>query len=65
MKPKNRKLQEQITPAERAKLKRMYEGLKRLQGIGGEPEIANPSENIDEILYGENWAWRGMTYEER
>ena len=37
---------------------KMYESLDRLKGIvsSGDP---NFSSNVDEILYGENGAWRG------
>lgn len=36
---------------------RMYESLERLKGIAsGDPNL---SSHIDEVLYGENGAWRG------
>jgi len=40
------------------RISRVYEGLRELDGVG-EHGITDASETIDEVLYGENGAWRG------
>jgi len=39
-------------------ISRMYEGLRELEGIG-DKSVTDASETIDEVLYGENGAWKG------
>lgn len=39
-------------------ISRIYEGLRELKGIG-DNSVTNASETIDEVLYGENGAWKG------
>jgi predicted transcriptional regulator len=43
---------------EEKRLTKMYQGLSELVGVSNVP-ITDASSNIDEILYGENGAWRG------
>lgn len=43
---------------ESQRLDRLYEGLKQLDGIG-DPSITDASTTIDEVLYGEQRAWKG------
>ncbi len=42
----------------RLQLKKMYTVLDEMNGIGGKG-IVDASTTIDEVLYGENGAWRG------
>lgn len=55
---------ERLVERERAlKLEKAYEALFSLEGfVSG--DYGNLSEEIDEILYGENGAWRGMQDED-
>ena len=39
-------------------ISRMYKGLRELKGIG-DKSVTDASETIDEVLYGENGAWKG------
>lgn len=39
-------------------ISKIYEGLRELKGIG-EKSVTDASETIDEVLYGENGAWKG------
>ncbi len=48
-----------IEQHEQARLDKMYQGLFELSGMVKDPELVDVSGNIDEILYGENGAWRG------
>lgn len=47
-----------IEQQEKDRLKQMYKGLFELAGMCKEP-ITDASSSIDEILYGENGAWKG------
>jgi hypothetical protein len=47
-----------LTVYEKAQSKRIYEGLERLKG-SDTSRVTNASTTINEILYGENGAWRG------
>lgn len=42
----------------RAELKRMYDGLGKMKGLGSK-EIKDGSTTINEVLYGEQGIWRG------
>lgn len=44
-------------------ISRMYEDLRELKGIG-DKSVTDASETIDEVLYGENGAWKGVLLEE-
>jgi predicted transcriptional regulator len=44
---------------EQERLDKMYQGLFELSGMIQDPDLIDVSGNIDEILYGENGAWRG------
>jgi predicted transcriptional regulator len=48
-----------IEQQEQARLDRMYQGLFALKGMIKEP-ITNASATIDEELYGEHGAWKGI-----
>ena len=39
-------------------ISRIYEGLRELEGIG-DKSVTDASDTIDEVLYGENGAWKG------
>jgi len=39
-------------------ISKIYEGLRELKGIG-DKSVTDASETIDEVLYGENGAWKG------
>lgn len=47
-----------VSKLEAKRLDRMYEELKKLEGIVKDP-ITDASSTIDEVLYGENGAWKG------
>lgn len=51
-------IQKVISEHEVRRLDRMYEGLKKLDGMG-DPSITDASTTIDEVLYGEDGAWKG------
>lgn len=42
-----------------ADLDRIYKGLNKMEGMAGQPSVTDASSTIDEVLYGENGAWRG------
>jgi hypothetical protein len=46
-----------LTFQEQHRIKRMYEALEKVRGIGPR-EISDASTTIDETLYGEHGAWR-------
>ena len=48
----------QIKDQERAGLRQVYAGLRKMQSIGSK-DIKDGSTTIDEVLYGEQGAWRG------
>ena len=45
-----------------AQLDEMYEAIWKMKGIG-DPNITDASTTIDEVLYGENGAWRSQPSE--
>lgn len=47
-----------LAQQEKAQIKRMYEVLNEMNGLGGKG-ITDASITIDEVLYGEKGAWRG------
>lgn len=51
-------LDDALTKREVRQNKRVYQVLKELDGIGGN-EITDASSTIDDLLYGEQGAWRG------
>jgi hypothetical protein len=51
-------LDKALAPAEQANLQHMYTGLTRRAGFGPKG-IADVSTKIDEVLYGDNGAWKG------
>ena len=51
-------LDQALMEEERQQLRTMYDGLKRLKGVVKDP-VTDASTTIDEVLYGENGAWRG------
>lgn len=51
-------LDRELTRREHIQIDRMYEELKAMDGVG-EPGVTDASITVDEILYGENGAWRG------
>ncbi len=51
-------VEEWITLRKRHKLQRMYDALDHFVGQGP-PGITDASSTIDEVLYGENGAWKG------
>jgi hypothetical protein len=53
-----------LARSEKAKLGRMYDVLRQLDGIGGEG-IDDASTIIDKVLYGEKGAWRGTIPDEK
>lgn len=53
-------LDRELARLEQDKLDQMYRALKALDGIG-DPSITDASTTIDEVLYGENGAWRGRS----
>lgn len=48
-----------IQQAEQAKIEKMYDGLFTLKGTG-KAGIKDTSTTIDEELYGEDGAWKGI-----
>lgn len=55
-------LDRELAKREARKLDHMYQALKAMDGIG-DPGITDASTTIDEVLYGENGAWRGSSDE--
>jgi predicted DNA-binding protein len=51
-------IQKVISEQEAKRLDRMYAALDKLEGIG-DLDITDASTTIDEVLYGENGAWKG------
>lgn len=47
-----------LASQEQRQIKRTYEVLKKMRGMGGEGDAA-ASASIDAVLYGEKGAWRG------
>ena len=54
----NKLLDRIFVKREEIKVQQMYTVLEELKGLGGEG-IEDASSTIDEVLYGENGAWRG------
>lgn len=53
-------LKTQLASSRELERKKSYEAFKKMRGKGGKVEgDPNVSGSIDEILYGENGAWRG------
>ena len=52
-------LGQMLKSLETARIKQMYKGLFALKGMG-KTHITDASLTIDEELYGENGAWKGM-----
>ena len=40
-------------------LKKMYEGLGQIEGIGGDLDSKHKNKSVDEVLYGEDGVWKG------
>ena len=51
-------LDKALTQEEESDLDRVYKGFEAMKGIAGKGS-PNLSSSIDDILYGENGAWRG------
>ena len=51
-------LEKALARQEQRRIQRTYAVLKEMRGMGGEGD-ANASTSIDELLYGEEGAWRG------
>jgi hypothetical protein len=49
-----------IEQQEQTRIKRMYKGLFALKGVG-KAGVTDASTTIDEELYGESGAWKGMS----
>jgi Arc/MetJ-type ribon-helix-helix transcriptional regulator len=56
-------LEQVLEAEEEERQKKMYAALERLRGIG-KAGVTDASTTIDELLYGENGAWRGSDYED-
>jgi hypothetical protein len=51
-------LDQALASREKAQIRHMYDVLRKMNGIAKDP-ITDASTTIDEVLYGENGAWRG------
>lgn len=51
-------LDQELAKRERERLDGIYQGIREMTGIG-ERDITDASTTIDQVLYGENGAWRG------
>lgn len=52
------KLTTLLAEKEQQQLERIYAGFRRLRGAG-QPGITDASSRVDDILYGEQGAWKG------
>ncbi len=55
-------LDRELAKREQSRLDQVYQGIREMSGIG-DPGITDASTTIDEVLYGENGAWRGSSDE--